>query len=481
MNRFTPRHRNDKGLSLIETLVCVFLVTVVSLAVLGTEVTRVSTVTRSERMSVAQGQSAAVVAKIRQSDFNDLGFYSDDQGVMPQVNLPLGSTQDARDTLREDTVILGSVRPSFSSTFTAKPVMVFSDGKQDYKVSVHVTKVTPTDGSSANHAKRITVVTEWGPKGQGDALSGTCEASINSCSVQSVVRYPSGSDVDPDGNSASSSSACLVVQNAICETYVRSGRVLDGSMLASNFDNVFQSDAVTFESRTTQPATAMRATWQYTVRSANGAVSTRSESVQLTSTNGGTLWKGEVPADGLDADPRGIIRPGTVDVRFAATFDSAPATATKDTQAFWSYQMNTNGAGDRLTATLSDESRGATTWCQASGTPTALTFSTSGHSAGFDIGTDVPTSSRDNIAVLFTVREGGKIVTKSVTPTLISRDDITETVNGSNFIVGASAQWSVVPPTTSTCSVSRTAVVSITRASDKSTVTIPLTLSVTGA
>ncbi|XBH22892.1 hypothetical protein V5R04_06675 [Jonesiaceae bacterium BS-20] len=481
MNRFQAAQTRDTGYTLVETLSAIFLVTLVSISTASSGIQQARITGYTQHLSVAQGHATKIISDGRKANFEDLGFYQSDPGAPTgTVNLPLTTVDGPPEPVKEDAVVLGAQRPTTASTFTAGPHETFKSGGHIFKAATYVTEVNPQPGADRSRGKRITVVMQWAPENQEETLTGQCTLDSRNCAVESIVRTASGSDIDPiSGDYASSTSTCTLAAAAVCESYVRSGRVLDGATMASAYSSPVQNDDVDLHARVTQPARAMTATWTHQVPTPKG-IQAKTVTKELSSTDGGTRWSVTVPADNLTdlnngAGPKGEIRAGDVKVTFTAQFDNAPA-HTRSTDSFWAYQMSTGDTVDHVDASLSPESATATTWCSPI-TPQPLTFEVTGHSVGLKT-TNSPTSAADRVYVVFTTKNGTTTSTTKVEASIIEARDVTRNISGTLVTISANADWKVTPPPTANCDVTSTAVVIVERAVDRSTTTLPLTLTV---
>ncbi|WP_156250977.1 type IV pilus modification PilV family protein [Pseudactinotalea terrae] len=459
--------RDTGGATLVEVIVMIVLlaIAVTMIAVAGTNGLRMQAT--AERTAIAANAQADILAQARQVDYAELGFYDDQDGAATGIiTLPL--REDGGEQLRESAVSLGPTAPGILP-FDVEPVQEFLDDpakpRVAYRATTWITETALGDGTLS--AKRVTVRTEWTPQANADALDGTCTDVQVRCSTQTIVRAATGSDVDSANRSAWESSQCRSAAVAgVCETYVRSGRVLDGSTMVSATDLPAQRDNVDLYARTSAVATSVIASWSYRVSTPAGGTTTLHRSVALESTDGGVRWTGLVEADADGASPRGDIRPGQVEVTFTATMAQDGSTRSVVTEAFWSVGLDSHGA-------LSIDPASVTGTC----TPTGgqVTFTVTGHSAGLRT-TGSPTAGADTLEVIFPTTLGG--VTESLTAPaqLVSVAPIVENFAGTLVEVATAATWQVSTPATSSCEVTRHASVQVHRAVDRTVTNIDLTL-----
>lgn len=462
--------RSDAGVTMAEVLVSMVIVMVAVAMAAGALVSGQRATATTERTDESVAATQAIMAKARQVSYSDLGFYRSDAGAPSGVvTLPISDVapaSTATSPTKEQAVVLGTTRPAGTSPFTTAAVDTFTTKNVDYKVTTWVTAVPAIAPDTVSRAKRVTVRTEWAPTGA--PLTGLCTGASR-CSVQSMVRTAAGSDVDPtSGNSAQSSAACQSTRASVCESYVRSGRVLDGARMATGNDIPFQSEAVELYARTSKVATSVTASWTYTVATAQGTA-VRNVTKTLTSDDGGTRWTATIDPDPVveNAVPKGDIRPGSVTVRYTAKIDGANVAAS--TPAFWSYTLATGADSDHITAAVGAAPAG---WC-APVSPAPIRVAVSGHSVGLRTGT-VPTSSADTVSVVFTVPDAAGARTLSVDATLVAATPVFTNINGIDLASSTNAVWQVATPPTSDCSVTANAQVVVHRAADQTDTVVPV-------
>lgn len=477
---------SDKGYTLVEALATVVLL-VITLTTVIYAITSSQKHTRfTERRDEAISSTAGVMAKARQVDYAELGFYDPEvpAAMRGTVTLPLGKTTSAEGVTAaptEKSVSLGTARPAGSTPFLANADTKRTDRNIDYRTKVFITEVPAIAPDTISRAKRVTVQVEWGSK--GTPLNGACTGPTR-CLVETFVRVAAGSDISPiDGTSGATTSTCTTAAVAnICESYVRSGRVLDGStMTGAGADIPLQSEPVDFFARTSKPATKMTATWTYLVPVAGGATVNMTKSIDMTSNDGGTRWVGEVPADLPSTSPtpgesnaKGTIRPGEVSVNFTATVANLPVS--KSVPAAWSYQISTGYDSDHVRASVNPASATLATWCSPLGTGTPIVADVTGHSVGMAM-TNSPTAAADKASFVFAVTTpDGAVTTQKVPATLDSVRTVTQTDSGIELPVSSDATWSAVAPATANCATSSLVGIEIHRATDQTTTVVPLQL-----
>ena len=255
MRTVLRRLSTSKGMTLPETLVVVTILTIAMVFTLTATTQATRTEAIAERIAVAAGYQQAVMAQAVQADYGDVGFYTDDEGAAElgytaagaPVELPI-SDEVTGSPIVEQPVVLGPTRPNgdkpaedgghtSTSAFTDHAIRVLENNQVTYRVSTWVTAVPPEGAEDISRAKRVVVQVEWvGGEGADVVLDGSCESPVR-CSVQTLTRVASGADVDPiSGASSSSTSTCTSATRNICETYVRSGRVLEGDWMATDDD-----------------------------------------------------------------------------------------------------------------------------------------------------------------------------------------------------------------------------------------------------
>lgn len=460
--------RSDAGVSLVEMLVAIMVVMIAAVAVLGVITNGLHAQTMITRADRTTGITQQIMAKAREVPFADLGFYgSDSAAPSGTVALPVAtlSGDDTQNPAHEDAVLLGDVRPAGDTAFT-QPVQTFSDAGVDYRITTYVTWVPAAEASTVPSAKRVTVVSQWAP--QGVDLDGDCTQEGTRCTVQSSVRVATAADIDPlTGDTPTTS--CISGAEAICEAYIRSGRVLDGGTMATATDLPQQVAPVDLYLRTATPATAATATWQWF--NADGTVAATVVK-PLVSDTAKTVWTAEVPVDTTSTTgtaARGDIRPGSTTVTFQATINGHTITQTRD--AFWSYELadGPNALGASITE--------APGWCSPAGSAFPVKFLTTGLSAGFADGT-ASQSAQDTVQAVFTVTTGAKTSTVTVPATLLSTTQAGDVSHGTTTSSWVDALWQVNPPATDTCD-TRAVSVLVHRATDQTITPITLQLPVT--
>jgi len=459
--------RDTSGFTLVEAIVMIVLlaIAVTMIAIAGTNGLRMQAT--AERTAIAANAQADILAQARQVDYAELGFYDDQDGaVSGTITLPL--RDDRGQQLRESVVSLGATAPGILP-FDVEPAQEFVDDEDKprvaYRATTWITDTVLGDGTLS--AKRVTVRMEWIPLADADALDGTCTAAKVRCSTQTIVRAATGSDIDAANRSAWSTSKCkTAAAPSVCETYVRSGRVLDGSTMVSSTDLPAQRHSVDLYARTSAVATSMVASWSFQVSTPAGGTTTLHRSVALESTDGGIRWSGLVEADADGASPRGDIRPGQVDVTFTAKMAEDGSTRSVVAKAFWSVGLDSHGA-------LSVNPASLTGTC----TPTGgvVTFAVAGHSAGLRL-TGSPTAAADTLEVVFPTTMGGVTDSVTVPAQLVAVEPVIEVIAGTPVEVATVATWRVSTPVTSNCEVTRHASVQVHRAVDRTVTNIDLTL-----
>jgi len=461
---------DERGGTLVEAIVGLALLSIVLLIVATSGVTSMKVRSTSERIATYSTSTQDTMAKARQADYSDLGFFADDPYASTSaVHLPV--TGDDGSELVEDAIVLGPNRPAATSTFDVAPVETFERDGATYRVTTWVTAVAPAPGDSVSRARRVVVQGEWAPTSAKDQLDGTCSGQAVRCSVQMIVRTASGSDIDPtSGQSASSTSTCASATPNVCEGYVRSGRVLGGATMVTDSDLARQSQPVDLFARTSVAASAVEARWTYRELSATGTLTTVTKTVPLSSDDDGTRWTGEVPAD--TGSPKGTIRPGAVTVTFAATVPDGSLTL--DVPAFWSLSRNTGTEIDHVGATLPDPADKG--WCSPVGGGSPVVVATTGGSVGLSTGGST-TSGDDRAWMVFTVvSASGTVTSQKVPATLVSAAPVTVDLSGKSVQVSTDATWQAQPPATSSCGTSSRVSFVLERAIDRSTTAIPLRL-----
>lgn len=478
--------RSDDGYTLVELLVTIMLAALLATLVISVVTTAMTHTRFTERRDEAISTTAGIMSKARQVDYAELGFYTPEiPGAMRgNVTLPLGKTTSSDGTSAqtvEKAILLGDTRPAGSVAFVENADTTRTDRNIDYRTKVYVTEVPPIAPDTISRAKRVTVQVEWAPT--GTPLNGACSGPTR-CLVETFIRVAAGSDLSPaDGSSAATTSTCTAAAVAnVCETYVRSGRVLDGStMTGAGADIPLQNSDVDFYARTSSAATSVRATWTYRVAVAGGGTSQVTKHVDLESNDGGIRWTGVVPADLPSTDPtdptstaKGTIRPGKVSVRFSARIGGEDVL--KDVPAHWSYQIATGYDSDHVRASVNPASASATSWCVPSGVGPAIVVDVTGHSVGMTM-MNPPTSASDTAAFVFaTQASNGSVTTSKVPATLNSVRTVTQTDSGIELPVSSDATWSAVAPATTNCATTSLVGIEVHRTADATTTVIPLKL-----
>jgi hypothetical protein len=461
--------RDQRGGTLVEAIVGLLLLSLTISFAAASSINSLRVQSTSERMAAYATATQSIMAKARQADYSDLGFYADDAQVRTgAVTLPV--VDDSAAALAEQAILLGETRPASTSSFDVAPVETFENGGATYRVETFVTAVPPADGDDVSRARRVVVQGEWAPTVNAGQLDGTCTGADVHCSVQMIVRTASGSDIDPStGASAADSSACTSTTPNVCESYIRSGRVLDGATMVSDADTARLNSDVDLYARTSVVADAVVATWTYQVASGSVVVP-KAKSVELHSLDGGTRWSGLVEAD--TGDPAGTILPGKVDVTFTATVPGGSVTST--TPAFWTVARDTGSEIDAVAVTLADPDSEA--WCTPNGTGTPIRVTTTGGSVGMSA-TSATTAGADRAWATIAVREpNGAVTSQIVAATPIAVDPVTLNLSGTILQVSTNTTWELTAPGTASCATSAAASLVLARAIDGSTTTMPLRL-----
>lgn len=469
MLRLRHTLRDQRGTTLVETIVSLFLVTIAVAVAASSGLNSMSVQLTSERLATYSTATQAIMAKARQADYSDLGFYADDaEAETGAVTLPV--VDDLGAALAEQAIVLGPSRPAATSSFDVAPVETFEADGVTYRVQTWVTAVPAAPGDDVSRARRVVVQGEWAMTPDASQLDGTCAGKNVRCSVQMIVRTASGSDIDPaSGHSAADSSSCSSVTPNICEAYVRSGRVLDGATMVTDADTARQSAPVDLYLRTSTVATSVVATWSYQVASGPTVVA-QDKSVSLTSLDGGTRWSGDVPAD--DGTPKGTIRPGKVNVTFTAVVPGGTVTST--VPAFWTVSRNTGSEIDHVTATLADPADSA--WCTPDGSGPPIRVTTTGGSVGMSTTTPT-TAGADRAWATFAVRQpDGTTLSRMVAATPVTVSPVTRDLAGTLVQVSTDTTWELQAPGSRSCATSAAASLVLARAVDGSTTTMPLRL-----
>lgn len=468
--------RDQRGGTLVEAIIGLLLLSIAISLAAGSSINSLRVQAVSERMAAYATATQAIMAKARQADYSDLGFYGNDSGVHTgPVTLPV--TDDRSTAIAEQAIVLGDTRPASTSSFDVAPVETFEENGVTYRVETFVTAVPPADGDSVSRARRVVVQGEWAATANAGQLDGTCTGADVHCSVQMIVRTASGSDIDPtSGDSAADSSSCSSPAAAVCEAYIRSGRVLDGATMVTDADVARQSSDVDLYARTSVVADQVTAKWTYQYAYGD-TVRTRSVSQGLTSLDGGTRWSGLIPADGRrDADddgtPKGTIRPGKVDVTFEARVNGAKVTST--VPAFWTVARDTGSDIDGITATLADPD--AKTWCTPTGDGTPIRVTTTGGSVGMSPTTPTTAGADRAWAAIATRAPDGTVTSQIVAATPVSVSPVSLNLSGTIVQVSTDTTWELTAPGTTSCATSSAASIVLARAVDGSTTTMPLRL-----
>lgn len=469
MLRLRHTLRDQRGGTLVEAIVGLLLLSLTISFAAASSINSLRVQSTSERMAAYATATQSIMAKARQADYSDLGFYADDDQVRTgAVTLPV--VDDSAAALAEQAIILGEGRPASTSSFDVAPVETFENGGATYRVETFVTAVPPAGGDDISRARRVVVQGEWAPNANAGQLDGTCTGPDVHCSVQMIVRTASGSDIDPSsGESAADSSACTSIDANICESYIRSGRVLDGATMVSDADTARLNSDVDLYARTSVVADSVVATWTYQVASGSVVVP-KAKSVELHSLDGGTRWSGLVQAD--TGDPAGTILPGKVEVTFTATVPGGTVTST--TPAFWTVARDTGSEIDAVTATLADPDSEA--WCTPNGTGAPIRVTTTGGSVGM-AATGATTAGADRAWATIAVREpDGAVTSQIVAATPVAVDPVTLNLSGTIVQVSTNTTWELTAPGTDSCATSSAASLVLARAIDGSTTTMPLRL-----
>jgi prepilin-type N-terminal cleavage/methylation domain-containing protein len=445
---------DDAGFTLVEIIVSMVMILIVAAAAGRVLVSDFEGQRAIERDDPAVSLAGAILAAGSNTDYANLGYYENDSGFTPgSVTLPLNDATG--NPLVEPQIDLGSIRPAGQTVFSPTTVDETYQG-QPFHAQVWVTKTA--DGS-----KRITVAGKW-------PSTGVCGDANVSCSTQTVTRAPWSADQTPSGTAAPP--ACSSTLAAICQTYVRSGRVLDGEPFATLTSYPRQSEDVLLQVRTTAPATAVSATWTWVgLDGSTKVVTIPSADVAFTQVESDpTRWAATIPADPDDpgsANPasfRDWIRPGTVTVTFTATINGVKVVSSRD--ADWTYRSAIPVTAKLVTAGT----------CSALGAGQPATISVSGLSMGYGT-TPASQSAADTVSVDYTVVASGQTKVVSVPATLVAATPQYVTSGGQMVAGHVDAQFTVTSPADQACpAVSPTAGVEVHRAIDGTTTTIPLPL-----
>ncbi|GEL47160.1 hypothetical protein CHO01_22760 [Cellulomonas hominis] len=464
------RLHDERGGTLVETIISLLLLTIAISFVGGSGLNSLRVQSISDRLATYATATQSIMAKARQADYSDLGFYGDDaRATTGTATLPVNDESGA--ARAEQAVVLGPTRPAATSSFDVAPVETFDADGFTYRVQTWVTAVPPAPGDSVSRARRVVVQGEWTNSGNAGVLDGTCRGADVRCSVQMIVRTASGSDVDPTtGASASSSGSCASATAVVCEGYVRSGLVLDGATMVTDADTARQSSPVDLYARTSVPASAVTATWTYKVTS-GATVVERTVTESLTSVDGGTRWSSSIAADG-DGTPKRKILPGKVTVTFTATVPGG--TAVLPVPAFWTVDRATGSDYDHVTAALEDAA--ATAWCSGSGAGVPIRVTTTGGSVGMST-TSPTTSGADQAWAAFASRgTDGKVKAVSVPALPVDVAPVTINLSGTVLQAATTTTWQVQAPPTGDCATTSAATLVFARAVDGSTTSLPLLL-----
>lgn len=362
------------------------------------------------------------------------------------------------------------------------------DESVNFRVETLVTYVNNEDGTPSP-AKRVTVVSQWAAVG-GATLTGDCSQVDTECSIQSMVRAPDATDVDPT-TGESAKSLCAKDAQIICEAYIRSGRVLDGSTMATTADAPEQVSPVDLYVHTASEATSVVATWSWS-DTAGSTVQNISHALVPTGADT-TRWTYEVPADvdAAGAVHKGEIRAGAATVRFTAVMGAAPVI--RDVPSFWSYSLKrarvlippeTNPANavdvtDDGGIQSLDHVNVVVTSAAGPCTPgTPVDVNVRGLSLGFSADTK-NAGAADTVDVSFTTATGTITVPAVVNAgSVVAHNATVQGLAGSGMdVIGGwvEADWTAPLPAGVTCAGSH-AVVTVHRAADQSTTPVFVTL-----
>lgn len=460
--------RGDRGMTLVEVLVAIFILAVVTTG-LGLIITNgLKTQALTERTDRITGITQVVMSKARQVEFAQLGYYTADGVTAGSATVPVSPVTSGTigPSVTEPKVILGAARPPGTSPFARAVQTITNESGINYRITTNVTWV-PAPAGVVSTTKRVTITTQWAP--YPATLTGNCSQSGTRCTTNSLTRSAAASDIDPV-TGLSPTTTCTPGAAIICEAYVRAGRVLDGSTMISATDVPEQTSPVDLYVRTASTATAVTATWQW--KNSSGTV-VKTVTKPLTGGADGTRWTAEVAPDasGATSAYKGDILPGAADVKFTATIAGSPVVVTK--QAFWSYSA-ADGA-----RTISASVISAANWCSPLGAAQPVTFAVQGHSIGFTEGTQNP-SAKDRVDVAFTTTTGGVTRTETVPATIVPGSVVAENQVQNGVVTGGwvNAQWRAIPPSTERCD-NRSASLIVYRAIDGTTTPIVLPLPAT--
>lgn len=495
---FVPRaqdkSRREHGFTLIEVLVTVVVLLIAGTFITSSIMQSLQQKVEARQLAVANNWVRAIDKSAGSADYADLGFYTGQLGA-PTSTEPISVPVNSRSApLSEAPVVLGDGALVRSSSFPVVPSMTvaaaapdpddatpLTDSGASYKIETWVTHATPADGIASSPGKRITVRVQWG---KNPALfDGTCRAGVR-CITQSLLRPADSATSNPlDGADAGASGRCRAATPAVCDTYVRSGRVLGLATLNAGGTAPSQIANVDLAARTTVPADSLEASW--TFQTASGP---RTVTQALVGDEAGTAWAATIPADEINADGtaaqiKAKILPGSVQVTFTATFGGTSAQAT--TQASWSYTVPSDRLGAHVQAGVVLPEEGDPSWCSPTGEGSLIVAYVDGLSAGFTE-TDPITAADDRVDFLFTVTDPGGAtrsvtVPASVVPGSVSAmDEAVVDDHGVPFSSASRAWWMVAAPPSSDCSRGTTVLIRVHRAVDQSTTVVPATLTPPG-
>ena len=464
-----PNANDDQGMTLVELLIALLLLTTVTTGLLLVVTQGLRTQALSERTDRITGLTQVVMSKAREVDFAQLGYYTADGVASGNATVPVSPVTAGAvgPSVTEQRVILGASRPPGTTPFAPAVQTITNDSGVNYRVTTNVTWVPNPGGVGVPTAKRVTVTTQWAP--YPTSLTGVCSQEHTRCTTNSFIRTATASDLDPV-TGTSPTSTCTPGAAIICEAYIRAGRVLDGSTMITATDTPEQVSPVDMFVRTASTATAVKATWTW--KNAEGGV-VKTVTQPLTGGADGTRWTAELAPDnsGPTSTYKGDIHPGAVTVTFTATIGGSPVSVTRP--AFWSYAA-ADGANS-VTANVVD----AANWCSPVGAAAPIVFGVQGHSIGFAEGTQNPSAS-DRVDVVFTTTTGGVTRTETVPATVVPGSVVAENQSQNGAITGGwvDAQWTVAPPATEQCD-NRSVSLIVHRAIDQTSTPIALALPAT--
>ena len=391
--RRLSRARSQDGLTLVEMMVSIALLVIMLTAALFvfTRGMRIEAMSERDDQSVALAQQ--VMAQARQTSFIDLGFFDSDPDA-PQpgapITLPIQGTDG--NPVSEPPVSLGTQRPQGSTPFVPalqRVVMDTRQGESTYRVFTTVTNPTGVEPATA---RRVTVQIQRAV-GNVTHLTGDCTQEGTTCLTQSVLRAPTASDFDSVSGQVPEPACQPDQEDLICDAFIRSGRVLDGSTMVSAQDIPEQVSPVDLAVRTAVPAQRVTAQWQWL---AADGTPIRTVNYDLSPGSDRTRWNATIAPDPITVDgsgrtQQGFIRPGRVTVTFRAETDQN-RTGVRAVPSFWSY-----AAGEAANVGVALE--GATAWCTVPGAE--VRFAVEGLSIGFTENTHNP-SAQDRVWAVFT-------------------------------------------------------------------------------